>query len=78
MLCRLHEALDHTDQPRAQLEALVTAIIGFFDEQPHLSDLIQRALDNLKHDLMVEIVIVSLVILVFLWHIPSAIVPIAV
>jgi Cu(I)/Ag(I) efflux system membrane protein CusA/SilA len=40
------------------------------------SDLIERAIDNLKHDLVVEIVIVSLVILVFLWHIPSAIVPI--
>jgi Cu(I)/Ag(I) efflux system membrane protein CusA/SilA len=40
------------------------------------SDLIQRAIDNLKHDLLLEIAIVSLVILVFLWHIPSAIVPI--
>jgi copper/silver efflux system protein len=40
------------------------------------SDLIQRAIDNLKHDLLLEILIVSLVILVFLWHIPSAIVPI--
>jgi Cu(I)/Ag(I) efflux system membrane protein CusA/SilA len=40
------------------------------------SDLIQRALDNLKHDLILEILIVSLVILVFLWHLPSAIVPI--
>jgi copper/silver efflux system protein len=40
------------------------------------SDLIQRAIDNLTHDLVLEIVIVSLVILIFLWHIPSAIVPI--
>jgi Cu(I)/Ag(I) efflux system membrane protein CusA/SilA len=40
------------------------------------SDLIQRAIDNLKHELLLEIVIVSLVILVFLWHMPSAIVPI--
>jgi Cu(I)/Ag(I) efflux system membrane protein CusA/SilA len=40
------------------------------------SDLIQRAIDELKRDLVVEIVIVSLMILVFLWHIPSAIVPI--
>jgi Cu(I)/Ag(I) efflux system membrane protein CusA/SilA len=40
------------------------------------SDLIQRAINNLKHDLLLEILIVSLVILVFLWHIPSAIVPI--
>jgi Cu(I)/Ag(I) efflux system membrane protein CusA/SilA len=40
------------------------------------SDLIQRALDALKHELLLEVAIVSLVILVFLWHIPSAIVPI--
>jgi Cu(I)/Ag(I) efflux system membrane protein CusA/SilA len=40
------------------------------------SELIQRSIDNLKHELIAEVVIVSLVILVFLWHIPSAIVPI--
>jgi len=40
------------------------------------SELIQRAVDTLKHELVLEIAIVSLVILVFLWHIPSAIVPI--
>lgn len=40
------------------------------------SDLIQRALATLKHELIVEMIIVSLVILVFLWHFPSAIVPI--
>jgi Cu(I)/Ag(I) efflux system membrane protein CusA/SilA len=40
------------------------------------SDLIQRSIDTLKHELALEMLIVSLVILVFLWHIPSAIVPI--
>ena len=40
------------------------------------SELIQRSIDNLKHELFLEMLIVSLVILVFLWHIPSAIVPI--
>ncbi len=40
------------------------------------SDLIQRSIDTLRHELILEVVIVSLVILVFLWHIPSAIVPI--
>jgi Cu(I)/Ag(I) efflux system membrane protein CusA/SilA len=40
------------------------------------SDLIQRSIDNLKAELLLEIGIVCLVILVFLWHIPSAIVPI--
>ncbi|MGE5361801.1 MAG: efflux RND transporter permease subunit, partial [Bacteroidales bacterium] len=40
------------------------------------SGLIERAIDTLKHELTIEMIIVSLVILVFLWHIPSAIVPI--
>ena len=40
------------------------------------SDLIHRALDTLRHELILEMIIVSLVVLVFLWHIPSAIVPI--
>jgi Cu(I)/Ag(I) efflux system membrane protein CusA/SilA len=40
------------------------------------SDLIERALHTLKHELIVEMLIVSLVILIFLWHIPSAVVPI--
>src|ERR1019366_129283 len=40
------------------------------------SELIDSAIDNLKHTLMEEILIVSLVILVFLWHFPSAIIPI--
>ena len=40
------------------------------------SDLIQRAVDNLQDKLVHEILIVSAVILLFLWHIPSAIVPI--
>jgi Cu(I)/Ag(I) efflux system membrane protein CusA/SilA len=40
------------------------------------SDLISRAIDTLKHELTVEMIIVSLVILVFLWHAPSALVAI--
>ena len=40
------------------------------------SDVIDRAIDTVRHDLLLEILIVCLVILVFLWHIPSAIVPI--
>ncbi len=40
------------------------------------SDLIQRSVDTLKNKLIEEIIVVSIVILVFLWHIPSAIVPI--
>ena len=40
------------------------------------SDLIGRSVENLKHTLIEELVIVSLVILIFLWHFPSAIIPI--
>ncbi|BBO17363.1 cation transporter [Candidatus Brocadia pituitae] len=39
------------------------------------SDLILRAIDNLKINLMEIIVTVTLVILFFLWHFPSAIIP---
>jgi copper/silver efflux system protein len=40
------------------------------------SDLIDRSIENLRHTLTEELIIVSLVILIFLWHIPSAIIPI--
>src|SRR6185369_12264433 len=40
------------------------------------SELIERSIDTLKHSLVEEMVIVSFVILLFLWHIPSAIIPI--
>ena len=40
------------------------------------STLIERSIDTLKEELLLEIIIVSLVILVFLWHFPSAIIPI--
>ena len=40
------------------------------------SDLILRSIDNLKHTLLEELLIVSIIILVFLWHFPSAIIPI--
>jgi Cu(I)/Ag(I) efflux system membrane protein CusA/SilA len=40
------------------------------------SDLIQRSVETLKGKLIEEIVVVSIIILIFLWHVPSAIVPI--
>jgi Cu(I)/Ag(I) efflux system membrane protein CusA/SilA len=40
------------------------------------SELILRSIDNLKHTLDEELIIVALVILVFLWHFPSAIIPV--
>ena len=39
-------------------------------------DLIERAIETLKGTLTEELIIVSIVILIFLWHIPSALVPI--
>jgi Cu(I)/Ag(I) efflux system membrane protein CusA/SilA len=40
------------------------------------SDLIGRAIDTVKSKLIEEMIIVAIVILLFLWHIPSAAVPI--
>jgi Cu(I)/Ag(I) efflux system membrane protein CusA/SilA len=40
------------------------------------SELIERSIDTLKHELAVEMIIVSFVVLLFLWHIPSSIIPI--
>ena len=40
------------------------------------SELILRSIDNLRQTLIEELAIVALVILVFLWHIPSAFIPI--
>ena len=40
------------------------------------SELILKAIETLKHQLVEEMIIVSLVILIFLWHFPSAVIPI--
>ncbi|MBI3088604.1 MAG: efflux RND transporter permease subunit [Candidatus Omnitrophica bacterium] len=40
------------------------------------SELILRAIENLKEKLIEEMLIVSAVILIFLWHFPSAVIPI--
>jgi len=40
------------------------------------SDLILRSIDNLKITLLEELLIVSIIILIFLWHVPSAVIPI--
>ncbi len=40
------------------------------------SELIDRAIETVKDKLVEEIVVVSLVILLFLWHIPSATIPV--
>ncbi|MCU1347033.1 MAG: heavy metal efflux pump, CzcA family [Acidobacteria bacterium] len=40
------------------------------------SELIAASIHTLNHELLIEMLIVSLVILVFLWHLPSALIPI--
>jgi Cu(I)/Ag(I) efflux system membrane protein CusA/SilA len=40
------------------------------------SELIQRSIDTLNHTIVEELIVVSLVILIFLWHVPSALIPV--
>jgi len=40
------------------------------------SDLILRSIDNLTHTLFEELIVVAIIILIFLWHVPSALIPI--
>jgi Cu(I)/Ag(I) efflux system membrane protein CusA/SilA len=40
------------------------------------ADLIDQAIETVKGKLIEEIIVVSIIILIFLWHIPSAIIPI--
>jgi Cu(I)/Ag(I) efflux system membrane protein CusA/SilA len=71
-------ALDVIDRVKAKLKEIEPGlppgvkIVSTYDR----SDLILRSIENLKGTLIEEITIVSLIILVFLWHIPSAIIPV--
>ncbi|MFP5213592.1 MAG: efflux RND transporter permease subunit, partial [Acidobacteriota bacterium] len=71
-------ALDVIERVKAKIKSIEaglpagTKIVPVYDR----SELILKAIDNLKTTLVEVIVTVALVILVFLWHIPSAIIPI--
>jgi copper/silver efflux system protein len=71
-------ALNVIDRVKAKLKELEPAlppgvkVVTTYDR----SDLILRSIENLKHTLIEELLIVSAIILLFLWHIPSAIIPI--
>jgi Cu(I)/Ag(I) efflux system membrane protein CusA/SilA len=71
-------ALNVIDRVKTRLEELKPSlpkgveVVTTYDR----SELIERSIDTLKHELTVEIIIVSVVILIFLWHIPSSIIPI--
>ncbi len=70
-------ALDVIDRVKAKIQEIEPGlppgvkIVPIYDR----SDLILRAIDNLKSTLLEVILTVALVILLFLWHIPSAIIP---
>lgn len=70
-------ALDVIDRVKAKIREIEPGlpagvkIVPIYDR----SELILRAIDNLKSTLVEIIVTVALVILLFLWHIPSAIIP---
>jgi len=71
-------ALDVIERVKAKLRDLEPGfpegvkIVTTYDR----SELILRSIENLKGTLLEEMVIVSLVILIFLWHIPSALIPV--
>ena len=71
-------ALKVIDRVKAKLDEIQPSlppgvkIVSTYDR----SELILRSIDTLKRTLTEEITIVSLVILMFLWHIPSALIPI--
>jgi Cu(I)/Ag(I) efflux system membrane protein CusA/SilA len=70
-------ALAVIDRVKQKLEALKAGlpagvkVVATYDR----SELILRSIDTLKHTLIEELIVVSLVILIFLWHLPSAMVP---
>ena len=71
-------ALNVIDRVKAKMKELEPSLPKGVEFVPTYdrSDLIHRAIETLKHELIVEMIIVSLVILIFLWHAPSAMVPI--
>jgi copper/silver efflux system protein len=71
-------ALNVIARVRAKLEEIAPALPAGVEVRTTYdrSDLINRALHTLRHELVLEMIVVALVIIVFLWHIPSSVVPI--
>src|SRR6266487_1980279 len=69
---------DVIEQAKRKLEEVTSSlppgveVVTTYDR----SDLIDQSIDTLRHTLLEELLIVSIVILIFLWHPPSAIIPI--
>jgi len=72
------DALKVIERVRARLKEIEPSlpqgvkIVTTYDR----ADLIERSIENLKSTLLEEMIIVSLVILLFLWHVRSAVIPI--
>jgi Cu(I)/Ag(I) efflux system membrane protein CusA/SilA len=71
-------AVNVIERVRAKLEEIAPSLPDGVEVKTTYdrSDLIHRALETLEHELVLEIVVVALVIILFLWHIPSSVVPI--
>lgn len=71
-------ALKVIDQVKARLESIRATlpegveVVTVYDR----SDLILRAIGNLKRTVAAELAVVAVVIMIFLWHLPSAAVPV--
>ncbi len=71
-------ALQVIDRVKSRLHDLEPAlpagvkVVTVYDR----SELILRSIENLKHTLIEEVLIVSAIIVLFLWHVPSAAIPI--
>lgn len=71
-------ALNVIDRVKAKIKDITPSLPEGMEIVPvyDRSDLIHRAIDTLTHELVMAMIVVSLVILLFLWHVPSALVPI--
>ncbi|HTN52913.1 MAG TPA: efflux RND transporter permease subunit [Anaeromyxobacter sp.] len=71
-------ALNVIQRVKAKLEEVKPSLPGGVEviTTYDRSELIDRAIETVKDKLVEEIVIVSIIVLVFLWHVPSAIIPI--
>jgi len=71
-------ALNVIDRVKARLEELKPSLPDGVEVTTTYdrSELIERAIETVKGKLIEEMIVVSIIILIFLWHIPSAIIPI--
>ncbi len=71
-------ALEVIDRVKAKIKEIEPGLPSGVEIVPiyDRSDLIQRAISNMKSTLVEVLITVSLVILIFLWHFPSAIIPV--